>query len=122
LDASSAVLVEPNPNIAPFNPGDQVKVSSKIREGNRERVQIFEGVVIRVHNGGPGSTFTVRRISHSVGVEKTFLVYSPLIERLEVVRKGKVRRAKLYYLRGLTGKAARIKEKGWARVKEEAKE
>ena len=122
MDASSAVSVEPNPNIAPFNPGDQVKVSSKIREGTRERIQIFEGVVIGVRNGGPGSTFTVRRISHSVGVEKTFLLYSPLIERLEVVRQGKVRRAKLYYLRGLTGRAARIKEKGRARVKEVAQE
>lgn len=122
MDASSAVLVEANPNIAPFNPGDQIKVSSRIREGTRERTQTFEGVVIRVRNGGPGSTFTVRRISHGVGVEKTFLIYSPLIERVEVVRQGKVRRAKLYYLRGLTGKAARIKEKGRVRAKEEAKE
>ncbi|MDP2727879.1 MAG: 50S ribosomal protein L19 [Dehalococcoidia bacterium] len=122
MEASSAVLVEPNPNISPFNPGDQVKVSSKIREGTRERVQVFEGVVIRIHRGGPGSTFSVRRITHGVGVEKTFLIYSPLIERVEVVRQGKVRRAKLYYLRGLTGRAARIKEKGWTKVKEEAQE
>lgn len=122
MDAASAILVERNPNIAQFNPGDQVKVSSRIREGNRERTQTFEGVVIRVHNGGPGSTFTVRRISHGVGVEKTFLLYSPLVERVEVVRQGKVRRARLYYLRGLTGKAARIKEKGWAKPKEEAPE
>lgn len=122
MDASSAVLVEPNPNIAPFKPGDQVRVSSKIREGNRERVQTFEGVVIRIRKAGPGSTFTVRRVTHGVGVEKTFLVHSPLIERVEVVREGKVRRAKLYYLRGLTGKAARIKEKGRARVLEEAQE
>lgn len=122
MDPASAVLVERNPNIASFNPGDQVKVSSRIREGNRERVQTFEGVVIRLRNAGPGSTFTVRRISHGVGVEKTFLIYSPLVERVEVVREGKVRRAKLYYLRGLTGKAARIKEKGRARPKEVAQE
>ena len=122
MDASSAVILEPNPNIAPFVPGDQVKVNSRIREGTRERVQTFEGVVIRVRKGGPGSTFTVRRISHGVGVEKTFLIYSPLIERVEVVRQGKVRRSRLYYLRGLTGKAARIKEKGRARAKEEAQE
>lgn len=122
MDASSAVLVEPNPNIASFGPGDQVKVSSKIREGARERIQNFEGVVIRIHKSGPGSTFTVRRVTHGVGVEKTFLFYSPLIEKLEVIRRGKVRRAKLFYLRGLTGKAARIKEKGWTAAKEEAKE
>jgi len=122
LDASSAVLLEPNANIAPFGPGDQIKVSSRIREGTRERIQNFEGVVIRIHRGGPGSTFTVRRITHGVGVEKTFLYHSPLLEKVEVIRRGKVRRAKLFYLRGLTGKAARIKEKGWTTRKEGTQE
>jgi large subunit ribosomal protein L19 len=122
LDAASAVLLEPNPNIAAFGPGDQVKVSNRIREGTRERIQNFEGVVIRIHRGGPGSTFTVRRVTHGVGVEKTFLYHSPLLEKVEVIRHGKVRRAKLFYLRGLTGKAARIKEKGWVSAKEEAKQ
>ncbi|MDP2662472.1 MAG: 50S ribosomal protein L19 [Dehalococcoidia bacterium] len=122
MDAASAVLLEPNPNIASFGPGDQVKVSSRIREGTRERIQNFEGVVIRIHNSGPGSTFTVRRITHGVGVEKSFLYHSPLLEKVEVIRRGKVRRAKLFYLRGLTGKAARIKEKGWVSSKETAKE
>lgn len=112
MDAASAVLLEPNANIATFGPGDQVKVSNRIREGARERIQNFEGVVIRIHRSGPGSTFTVRRVTHGVGVEKTFLYHSPLLEKVEVIRRGKVRRAKLFYLRGLTGKAARIKEKG----------
>lgn len=116
------MLLEPNPNIASFGPGDQVKVSSRIREGTRERIQNFEGVVIRIHRGGPGSTFTVRRVTHGVGVEKTFLYYSPLLEKVEVIRQGKVRRAKLFYLRGLTGKAARIKEKGRVSAKQDAKE
>jgi large subunit ribosomal protein L19 len=111
LDASAAITVEPNPNIPPFNPGDSVRVSVRVREGNRERVQVFEGVVIRMRKKGPASNFTVRRISYGVGVERTFLLYSPRIDKVEVVRKGRVRRAKLYYLRGLTGKAARIKEK-----------
>lgn len=116
------MLVEPNPNITPFNPGDLVRVSSKIREGNRERVQTFEGVVISIRKGGPSSNFTVRRVTHGVGVERTFLFHSPLLERVELVRQGKVRRARLYYLRGLTGKAARIKEKGWVGAKGEAQE
>lgn len=93
-----------------FTPGDTVRVHLKVVEGGRERVQAFEGVVIGRKNGGLRETFTVRRISHGVGVERTFPVHSPRIERLDVVRKGKVRQAKLYYLRGKIGREARIKE------------
>ncbi len=95
-----------------FGPGDTVRVHAKVVEGTRERIQVFEGVVIRRRAGGINENFTVRRIaSHGVGVERTFLVHSPRIERIEVTRHGRVRRAKLYYLRDLTGKAARIKER-----------
>ena len=93
-----------------FRPGDTVKVHVKVVEGTRERIQLFEGVVIKRRGGGVSETFTVRKISYGVGVERTFPVHTPKIEKLEVVRKGKVRRAKLYYLRNLRGKAARIKE------------
>jgi large subunit ribosomal protein L19 len=96
-----------------ISPGDTVRVHAKVVEGNRERIQVFEGVVIRVREGGPSASFTVRRIaSHGIGVERTFLRYSPRIDKVEITRRGKVRRANLYYLRGLTGKAARIKERG----------
>ena len=94
-----------------FRPGDTVKVHVKVVEGNRERVQIFEGVVIGRQNGGVRETFTVRRVSYGIGVERTFLVHSPRLAKIEVVRHGVVRRAKLHYLRGLTGKAARIRER-----------
>jgi large subunit ribosomal protein L19 len=95
-----------------FGPGDTVRVHAKVVEGTRERIQVFEGVVIRRRAGGINENFTVRRIaSHSVGVERTFLIHSPRIDKIEVVRHGRVRRAKLYYLRGLTGRAARIKER-----------
>lgn len=97
-------------NVPQFNVGDTVKVSVKVIEGTRERLQAFEGVVIAKKNGGISETFTVRRISFGVGVEKTFPVHSPKIADIQVVRKGKVNRAKLYYMRGLTGKAAKIKE------------
>ena len=93
-----------------FKPGDTVKVHVKIVEGTRERIQLFEGVVIKRRGGGISETFTVRKISYGVGVERTFPVHTPKIAKIEVVRKGKVRRAKLYYLRNLRGKAARIKE------------
>ncbi|HXF83019.1 MAG TPA: 50S ribosomal protein L19 [bacterium] len=93
-----------------FTPGDTVRVHLKVVEGGRERVQAFEGVVIARKGGGLRETFTVRRISHGVGVERTFPLHSPRIERIEVVRKGKVRQAKLYYLRGKIGREARIKE------------
>ncbi|MCG8501754.1 MAG: 50S ribosomal protein L19 [Firmicutes bacterium] len=91
--------------------GDTVKVYVKVKEGNRERLQMFEGTIIRKKNGGVRETFTVRRVSYGVGVERTFPVHSPKIDRIEVVRKGKVRRAKLYYLRDRVGKAAKVKEK-----------
>ena len=98
-------------DIPDFRPGDTVKVHVKVVEGNRERIQVFEGVVIGRQNGGVRETFTVRRISYGVGVERTFLVHSPRLAKIEVVRHGIVRRAKLNYLRGLTGKAARIRER-----------
>lgn len=94
-----------------FRPGDTVRVHVKVIEGSRERIQVFEGVVIKRRGGGISETFTVRKISYGVGVERTFPVHSPKIAKLEVVRRGKVRRAKLYYLRNLRGKAARIKER-----------
>ncbi len=95
-----------------FGPGDTVRVHAKVVEGSRERIQVFEGVVIRRRGGGINENFTVRRIaSHSVGVERTFLIHSPRIDRIEVTRYGRVRRAKLYYLRGRTGRAARITER-----------
>ena len=93
-----------------FSPGDTVKVHVKVVEGTRERIQLFEGVVIKRRGGGISETFTVRKISYGVGVERTFPVHTPKIANLEVTRRGKVRRAKLYYLRNLRGKAARIKE------------
>ena len=93
-----------------FNVGDTVKVYAKIKEGNRERIQIFEGLVISKQGGGIAENFTVRKISNQIGVERTFPVHSPIIDRIEVAKVGKVRRAKLNYLRGLSGKAARIKE------------
>ena len=98
-------------DIPAFRPGDTVKVHVKVVEGNRDRVQVFEGVVIGRQNGGVRETFTVRRVSYGVGVERTFLVHSPRLAKIEVVRHGIVRRAKLHYLRGLTGKAARIRER-----------
>ena len=99
------------PELPEFNVGDTVKVYNKIVEGTRERIQVFEGVVIARKNSSVRETFTVRRISFGVGVEKIFQLNSPRIDKIEVVKKGKVRRAKLYYLRDLTGKAAKIKEK-----------
>lgn len=98
-------------DIPDFRPGDTVRVQVKVVEGNRERTQAYEGVVIGRQNGGVRETFTVRRISYGVGVERTFLVHSPRLAKIEVVRRGIVRRAKLHYLRGLTGKAARIRER-----------
>ena len=94
-----------------FNVGDTVKVHVKIKEGNRERIQIFEGFVLKKQNGGVSETFTVRRIASGVGVEKTFPLHSPLVEKIEVTRRGEVRRAKLNYMRQRTGKAAKIKSK-----------
>lgn len=99
-------------NVPDFRIGDTVRVSLKVKEGNRERIQVFEGTVIKRQNGGLRETFTVRRISYGVGVEKTFPLHSPVIENVEIVRRGKVRRAKLYYLREKVGRAAKVKEKG----------
>jgi large subunit ribosomal protein L19 len=98
-------------NVTQFSPGDTVIVQVKVKEGDRERVQAFEGVVIAKRNRGLNSAFTVRKISHGVGVERTFQTHSPLIDSISLVRRGDVRQAKLYYLRELSGKAARIKEK-----------
>ena len=98
-------------DIPDFRPGDTVKVHVKVVEGNRERIQVFEGVVIGRQNGGVRETFTVRRVSYGIGVERTFLVHSPRLAKIEVSRRGIVRRAKLHYWRGLTGKAARIRER-----------
>ncbi len=108
-------------NIPPVAPGDTVKVSSKFKEGDKERLQIFQGVVIRVRRGVDGGSFTVRRVSHGVGVERTFLFRSPLLEKVEILRRGRVRRAKLYYLRRLSAKEARLKERR-ERVEEVAEE
>jgi large subunit ribosomal protein L19 len=96
--------------ISQFNVGDTVKVYAKVKEGNRERIQLFEGVVMKRQNGGARETFTVRKSSNGVGVEKTWPLHSPIVEKIEVVRRGKVRRAKLFYLRKRVGKAAKIKE------------
>lgn len=96
--------------VTPFNVGDTVRVYARIKEGQRERVQMFEGIVLKRQNGGARETFTVRRISYGVGVEKTWPVHSPLLEKIEVIRRGKVRRAKLNYLRTRVGKAAKVKE------------
>ncbi len=96
--------------------GDTVKVHVRIKEGNRERIQVFEGIVIKKQGGGINETFTVRRVSYGVGVEKTFLIHAPSVEKVEVVRVGKARRAKLYYLRDRVGKAAKTKEKIGARI------
>ena len=96
--------------------GNTVRVHVRIKEGNKERIQVFEGIIIKKQGGGVNETFTVRRISYGVGVEKTFLVHSPMVEKVEVVRVGKARRAKLYYLRDRVGKAAKTKEKIGARI------
>ena len=96
--------------------GNTVRVHVKVKEGNRERIQVFEGIIIKKQGGGVNETFTVRKISYGVGVEKTFLVHSPMVEKVEVVRVGKARRAKLYYLRDRIGKASKTKEKLGARI------
>ena len=101
-------------DIPRFDSGDTIKVHVKIREGEKERIQIFQGVVIKKTKGCAGARFTVRKISGGVGVERIFPLYSPIIDRVEIVTKGRVRRSKLYYLRNLRGKAARIKEKRFA--------
>ena len=96
--------------------GDTIRVHQRIKEGNRERIQVFEGIIIKKQGGGVNATFTVRRVAYGVGVEKTFLIHSPMVEKIEVVRVGKSRRAKLYYLRDRVGKAAKTKENLGARI------
>jgi large subunit ribosomal protein L19 len=98
-------------DIPDFKPGDTVRVHAKIKEGEKERIQVFQGVVIRKRKGNTSATFTVRKVSYSIGVERIFPLHSPVIDKIEVVTRGKVRRGRLYYLRNLRGKAARIKEK-----------
>ncbi len=98
-------------NVPEINIGDTIRIHNKIKEGSRERIQLFEGTVIARHGGGISETFTVRRISYGVGVEKIFPIHSPNVEKVEIVRSGKVRRAKLYYLRDRVGKASKVKEK-----------
>jgi len=98
-------------DLPPFGVGDTVRIYSRIREGDKERVQAFEGVVIRKRKGNTGATFTVRKVSYGVGVEKIFPLHSPTIDKIKVISRGKVRRARLYYLRKLSGKAAKLKEK-----------
>ncbi len=110
MDLNSLVDIKKNEQIAEFKPGDTVRVTVKIVEGTRTRSQMFEGVVIRRRKQGTSSNFTVRKLSSGIGVERTFLLDSPLLEKVDVARRGRVRRAKLYYLRGRVGRAARIKE------------
>ncbi len=98
-------------DIPEFRPGDTVNVHVKIVEGDKERIQVFKGIVIRKRKGRTGATFTVRKVSYGIGVERIFPLHSPMIERIEVVTRGKVRRSRLYYLRNLRGKAAQVKEK-----------
>lgn len=119
MNIASLIEVKPNPNLPSLNPGDTVKVSIKIVEGDKERTQVFQGVVIKVKQGGAGPILTVRRVTYGVGVERTFPLTSPRVEKVEVVRHGKTRRARLYYLRGLSARASRIKER---RVEEKAEE
>ena len=121
INPNTALDVQRNPNIPDFGPGDTVRVGVKVVEGGRERLQNFEGVVIRKNKPlQPDGTFTVRRISHGIGVERTFAYTSPRVDRVDVMRRGAVRRARLYYLRDLVGKAARIKEKRPPNVKKGA--
>lgn len=118
MDTALLTQTKPNPNIPTLSPGDTVKVSTKIVEGEKERIQIFQGVLIKVRRGADGGNFTVRRVAYGVGVERTFPFLSPRLAKVEVIRHGKVRRARLYYLRGLSSKAARIKEKRVAKEKQ----
>jgi large subunit ribosomal protein L19 len=111
MNISSVIEVKPNPNIPEITSGDTVRVSTKIVEGDKERIQVFQGVILRVRRRGPSSSFTVRRVAYGVGVERTFPLHSPRVEKVEIVRHGKKRRAKLYYLRGLSSRTARLKER-----------
>jgi len=122
MDVSSLVELKKNRKIPDIVPGDTVKVSARIVEAGKERIQVFQGVVIKVRRGGAGASFTVRHVAYGIGVERTFPLYSPLVEKVQIVRHGKVRRSRLYYLRGLSGKAARRKIKRVERKAEEISE
>src|SRR4030042_1057143 len=111
MDVSSLVAPKKNTRLRDIAPGDTVRVSVKIVEGGKERIQVFQGVVLRIKHGGNGASFTVRHVAFGVGVERTFPFNSPLVEKVEIVRQGKARRSRLYYLRGLSGKEARRKIK-----------
>jgi large subunit ribosomal protein L19 len=111
MNIASLTESKPNPNIPTLAPGDKVKVSVRVVEGDKERLQVFQGVVIKIRRSVDGGSFTVRRISRGIGVERTFLFQSPMVDRVEVMQHGKVRRAKLYYLRRRSGKTARLREK-----------
>ena len=117
MDVIKSIEHEQLKNVIPdLKIGDTVRVHQRIKEGNRQRIQVFEGIIIKKQGGGVNATFTVRRISYGVGTEKTFLVHSPLVEKVEVVRVGKARRAKLYYLRDRVGKASKTKEDIGAKI------
>jgi large subunit ribosomal protein L19 len=111
MDVSQLLDIKKNAKIPDIAPGDTVRVSTKIVEGDKERIQVFQGVVIKIKRGGAGASYTVRHIAFGIGVERTFPLSSPMVEKVEIVRQGKVRRARLYYLRGLSGKEARRKIK-----------
>jgi len=121
MNITDVLEVKVNPNIPDLTPGDTVRVRQKVVEGEKTRIQVFQGVVIRIHRAGASTNFTVRRVTSGVGVERTFPIYSPMIDGVEVVRHGKVRRAKLYYLRGLSSRASRIKEKRIEKLGEDIK-
>jgi len=108
--SQAIIKIERNPNIPEIRPGDTVKVHAKIVEGGKERIQVFQGVIIKIRNGIDGGSYTVRRIASGVGVERTYLFASPMVDKVEIMRHGKVRRAKLYYLRTRSGKESRLKE------------
>jgi large subunit ribosomal protein L19 len=110
-DIIRSLIPEANPNVPAIRSGDTVRVHARIIEGDRERIQVFQGIIIGLHKGGASANFTVRRIAaHGIGVERTFLVHSPRIEKVEILRRAKVRRAKLYYMRATRGKSSRLKE------------
>lgn len=111
MDIQTIAEIKPNREMPVMNPGDMVRVSTKIVEGEKERTQVFQGVVLKTKQGGAGPILTVRRVTYGIGVERTFPLYSPRVEKVEVVRHGKTRRARLFYLRGLSARASRIKER-----------
>ena len=121
IDLDTIGLPEQDAKRPAFNPGDTVRVHKKIKEGDKERVQVFQGTVVQKRGTGAGATFTVRKLSAGIGVEQIFPLYSPNVTKVEVLRRGKVRRAKLYYLRGLTGRSARVREKREVETKSGAK-